>query len=232
MTPRHQLLPKRESIFVALLPCLVFFGEAHAQVQSISTYGSGIGLGPTTTILPTGNGYTYSTIGGPSGGSWGGVIASPGTAVQAAIGPNGTVVPIVSTVPAAAPAPDPALVAAQIAAANAQQLAADAQLMAAMETLPPRPAPICVARAIPVIRPDPTKAEFDSFFAKIGSKERRAQFLRDFQADFPAGSVSNFPTRAALPYLKLWLRDHETAPLPEVPLQFRPSLSGTCNDST
>lgn len=188
-------------------------GGALGQIQSIFTYGSGVGLGPVTTIQPTGNGYTYSSIGGPNGGSWGGVIASPGTSVQAAVGPRGNVVPIVSAAPApvVAPTPDPALVSAQIAAANAQELAAYAQLL---ESLPatPHPVPVRVARAIPVDQNREVNAEFVSLFGRLGSKERRDQFWRDFQADFPKASFTNFPTRASLPYLKLWLRDHPITP--------------------
>jgi len=194
-----------------LLLVLSLGASAFAQVQSISTYGSGVGLGSFTTIQPTGNGYTYSTIGGPNGGSWGGVIASPGTSLQAAVGPRGNVVPIASVAPApvVAPTPDPALVSAQIAAANAQELAADAQLL---ESLPAFPRPVRVARAIPVDHTRELNAEFVSLFGRLGTKERRDQFWRDFQADFPEGSVKNFPTQAALPYLKLWLRDHQITP--------------------
>ena len=188
-------------------------GGALGQMQSISTYGSGIGVGPVTTIQPTGNGYTYSTIGGPNGGSWGGVTASPGTSVQAAVGPRGNVVPIVSVAPApvVAQTPDPALVSAQIAAANAQELTAYAHLL---ESLPAttHPVPVRVARTIPVDQSREVNAEFVSLFGRLGSKERRDQFWRDFQADFPKASFTNFPTRASLPYLKLWLRDHEITP--------------------
>jgi len=200
---------------LAAVLILAASGGALGQIQSISTYGSGIGLGPVTTIQPTGNGYTYSTIGGPNGGSWGGVIASPGTSVQAAVVPRGNVVPIVSVAPAPVVAQtlDPALVSAQIAAANAQELTAYAHLL---ESLPaaPHPQAVRVARAIPVDRNNEVNAEFVSLFGRLGSKERRDQFWRDFQADFPLGSVTNFPTRAALPYLKLWLRDHGTFQAP------------------
>lgn len=199
-------------VFLAIF--LAVAGGALAQIQSISSYGSGIGLGPTTTIVPTGNGYTYTSMGGAAGPSWGGVIVSPGTAVQAAITPAGIVTPIVSAAPPPsamaipAPTPDPALVSAQIAAANAQQFAADVQALASIESLPPPPARVGVKRAIPVARPDPINQEFVSLFQKLGTKERRQQFWRDFQADFPAGFLTNFPTLSALPYLKLWLRDH------------------------
>lgn len=107
--------------------------------------------------------------------------------------------------------PDPSLVSAQIAAANAQELAADAQLL---ESLPavPRSVPVRVARAIPVDHDREVNAEFVSLFGRLGSKERRDQFWRDFQADFPKASFTNFPTRESLPYLKLWLRDHPITP--------------------
>ena len=200
-----------KSILIAILP-LIAWESASAQLSTISTYSSGSGLGPTTTIQPTANGYNYYTIGGPNGGSWGGVVATPGSSVQAAIGPQGKVVPIVSPAPAAvSPATaDPALIAAQIAAANAQELAADAQILAALQPLPSRPAPIRIAPPTSVTHADPINREFVSLFQKLGSKDRRNQFWRDFQADFPAGSLTNFPTRSALPYLKLWLRDHSS----------------------
>jgi len=203
---------KRSTLLILMIGCLAVGQGARAQLQSITTYGSATGLGGTTTIQPMGNGYTYATIGGPSGGSWGGVIASPGTAVQAAIGPQGAVVPIVSTAPApvVAPAPDPALVAAQIAAANAQELAADAQFLQSLPAIPSRAAPIRVARAIPVDHSKELNAEFSALFKKIGTKERSDQFWRDFRADFPGASSKSFPTQASIPYLKLWLRDHET----------------------
>jgi hypothetical protein len=188
-------------------------GGAYGQNQSIYTYGSGIGLGPVTTIQPTGNGYTYSTIGGPNGGSWGGVIASPGTSVQAAVSPRGNVLPIVSAAqaPVVAPTADPALVSAQIAVANAQELTAYAHLL---ESLPAAPHPEVdrVARGIRIDRSNEVNAEFVSLFGRLGSQERRYQFWRDFQTDFPKASFTNFPTRESLPYLKLWLRDHEITP--------------------
>ena len=186
-------------------------GGALAQIQSNSTYGSGIGAGPVTTIQLTGNGYTYSTIGGPNGGSWGGVIASPSTSGQPADSPRGNAVPIVSAAPVVAPTPDPALVSAQIAAANAQELTAYAHLL---ESLPAAPHPEVdrVARGIRVDRNNEVNAEFISLFGRLGSQERRDQFWRDFQTDFPKASFTNFPTRASLPYLKLWLRNHEITP--------------------
>jgi hypothetical protein len=188
-------------------------GGAYGQNQSISTYGSGIGLGTVTTIQPTGNGYTYSTIGGPNGGSWGGVIASPGTSVQAAVSPRGNVLPIVSAAqaPVVAPTPDTSLVPAEIADAKAQELTAYAHLL---ESLPAAPHPEVnrVARGIRVDRSNEVNAEFVSLFGRLGSQERRYQFWRDFQTDFPKASFTNFPTRESLPYLKLWLRDHEITP--------------------
>ena len=209
----HALMKRLGLPHIALIP-LLGASPAIAQMQSITTYGGGAGI-QTTTISPTyGGGYNYTTFGGPNSGSWGGVSASPGTAVQAAVGPHGNVVPIVSTVPASvvAPAPDPALVSAQIAAANAQELAADFQLLQSLPATRHGAPPVRVARAIPVDQNTEVNTEFVSLFGRIRAKDRRAQFWRDFQADFPTGSATNFPTRAALPYLKLWLRDHEISP--------------------
>jgi hypothetical protein len=61
---------KHPTLLVLIIGSLTMGQGARAQLQSITTYGSGFGLGGTTTIQPMGNGYTYSTIGGPSGGSW------------------------------------------------------------------------------------------------------------------------------------------------------------------
>ena len=79
---------------------LLLWGAAAgvAQMQSITTYGGGAGI-QTTTISPNyGGGYNYVTFGGPNSGSWGGVSASRGTQVSAAVTTRGDLVPIVSPV--------------------------------------------------------------------------------------------------------------------------------------
>jgi len=205
---------------------LVASGGAMAQLPTtITTVSSAGGLGPVTTISPSGNGYTYTTIGGPRGGEWGIVEVTGGNNVSAAVSPLGGVVPIVTpaappTTPTPALMPNPLVVSAQIAAANARrqeeemrQFEADMAHLEPIPDIPAMPRSRRVERAIPVYRPDPLKNEFTILFNKLGSEERRAEFWRDFQADFPAGSATNFQTPAALPYLKLWLRDHQT-PLP------------------
>ncbi len=81
--------------------CTTAAVDGHAQ-QSITTFG-GSGWPQTTIISPTSSGYNYTTWNaGPRSGQWGGVTASPGTSVSAAVGPRGQIVPIVTPT---APAP-------------------------------------------------------------------------------------------------------------------------------
>jgi len=200
-----------------LLLLLLLLGRVSpviAQMQSITTYGGSGGI-QTTTISPTyGGGYNYTTFGGPNSGSWEGVSASPGTTVQAAIGAHGSVVPIVSTVPASvvAPAPDPALVSAQIAAANAQELAADFQLLQSLPPAPRRPVaqkPSELHKEIP-----PPAAYNNNTYGKYAwlhnqlSRDCMKQLATDWQRDSASKPGDMHDPRVLLAYLRLWVRAH------------------------
>ena len=115
------------------LVLLLMTSAAAAQMQGITTYGpAGI---QATTIYPTANGYSYTTVG--NGGSrWGGVSGTPGTSVCAAVGTRGQVIPVVTA------GADPYGMEAQAAACRDawaqvnQQNANDLAMLASMGPLP------------------------------------------------------------------------------------------------
>jgi hypothetical protein len=74
----------------------ILCASAQAQITSIQTISSSRGLGPVTTIAPLGNGYSYATVGGPHGGSWGIVQVSPGSQLSMGVTPRGGILPIVT----------------------------------------------------------------------------------------------------------------------------------------
>lgn len=84
------------TIFKGLVIAAATAASVQAQLsQAITTYSND--RGPQTTIISPNmsGGYNYSRIG--NGGTvWGGVYASPGTTVSAAVGSRGEIVPIVT----------------------------------------------------------------------------------------------------------------------------------------
>jgi hypothetical protein len=192
--------------------------SAIAQMQTITTYGNN-SFPQSTTISPTYNGgYNYTTFGGPHSGSWGGVTASPGTQVSAAVTSRGEVVPIVN------PAPRNDIldqVAEQNAAINTQIAAQNEELLSL--PLPPinsGHADIYPARAVPPALlyrapqpPPPNSSAYQQYIFLYNQFTPAAmkQISKDWLADSQLRQQDRVDPHALLAYTKAWLRIHPYA---------------------
>lgn len=184
-------------------------------MQSITTYGGGGGI-QTTTISPTCNGgYNYNTFGGANSGSWGGVSASPGTQVSAAVTSRGEVVPIVK------PAPRHDIldqVAEQNAAINAQIAAQNAAILSQPlpEILPggavprqPRGVPSAKRYQTPKPPPPNSSAYYQYVFLHNQLTPEGIRLLaKDWITDSQLQQKDLVDPHTLLAYLTVWVRLH------------------------
>jgi len=189
----------KRNLFIILLLAV----DAHAQMQSITTYGNN-SWPQTTTIWPQpGGGYNYTRIGN-GGPAWGGVTAAPGTTVSAAIGSRGGVIPIVSPQ------------ASYLDGINAQQDAVRANLEAQTAALLSAPVVVPAGNqrqaynqgyqdAKKEAQYEADKAEVKKIKASITDTNLlHADALRDLGLK----SGDKIDARDLLGYLRLWVRTH------------------------
>jgi len=186
-------------LLIAIL-CAV---QGQAQITSISRSSSSGGLGGVTTIAPCGSGYSYATIGGPNGGTWGNVQVSPGAQVSMAVSPLGGVLPIVTPAQPMS-APDPLMVPQYIPVPISMPVYTHNQA-------PRKTASVAVAtptqKRISKAQRDATLAEFNQLFYGIAPSDRK-QFWDDFYADWKVAPKTPIPTEYMIPYLRMWSRTH------------------------
>ena len=88
-----------------LLPLTILYTvSAWSQITTISSPN----FGGITTITPTYQGYSYTTIGGPRSGDFGSVQVTGGNVSGIAVGPRGGTYPIVTPIQLPSVIPDPA----------------------------------------------------------------------------------------------------------------------------
>jgi hypothetical protein len=175
----------------------------HAQITSISSSSSSGGLGGVTTIAPCGSGYSYATIGGPNGGTWGNVQVSPGAQASMAISPSGGVLPIVTPAQPMS-APDPLMVPQYIPVPVSMPVYTHSKTP--RKTAPVAivaPTPKCISKA----QRYATLAKFNQLFYGIATNDRK-QFWDDFYADWKVAPKTPIPTEYMIPYLRMWSRTH------------------------
>jgi hypothetical protein len=184
-------------------------------MQSITTYGGGAGI-QTTTISPTYNGgYNYTTFGGQNSGSWGGVSASPGTQMSAAVTSRGEVIPIVK------PAPPHDLldqVAEQNAAINSQIAAQNAAILSQPlpEILPGQPIPrrargVPPAKRYPTPQPPPPNSSAYYQYAFLHNQltsQGMRMLAKDWITDSQLQHKDPVDPHALLAYVTVWVRFH------------------------
>jgi len=184
---------------------ILFAAGGHAQITSIYSSSSSGGLGGVTTIAPCGSGYSYATIGGPNGGTWGNVQVSPGAQASMAVSPLGGVLPIVTPVQPMT-APDPLMVPQYIPVPVSMPVYTHSKT-------PRKTAPVAVATPTPKriskAQRDATLAEFNQLFYGIATSDRK-QFWDDFYADWKVAPKTPIPTEYMIPYLRMWSRTHGT----------------------
>jgi hypothetical protein len=188
---------------ILALLAIVTGSTASAQITSISSANSAGGLGGVTTIAPCGSGYSYATIGGPHGGTWGNVQVSPGAQVSMAVSPLGGVLPIVTPAQPMS-APDPLMVPQYIPVPVSMPIHTHNQA-------PRKTAPVAMAtptqKRISKAQRNATLAEFNQLYYGIAPSDRK-QFWDDFYADWKVAPKTPIPTEYMIPYLRMWSRTH------------------------
>lgn len=198
--PAKQTMKTSHLITAASILCAA---AAQAQITSIQSISSSGGLGPVTTIAPLGNGYSYATVGGPHGGSWGSVQVSPGSQLSMGVTPRGGILPIVTP---SAPRIEPMAMPVSYPEYIPIPVAQPRQYRTQSKT----PAPAATPTPYPKWKADAETKEFQSLFAKIVFKSDREKFWKDFYADWKVAPQTPTPLQYMIPYLKLWMRSNLT----------------------
>jgi hypothetical protein len=183
----------------------IICSSAQAQITAIQSSSSLGGLGPVTTIAPLGNGYSYATVGGPHGGSWGSVQVSPGSQLSMGVTPRGGIMPIVTpTAPAPIIDPQP------VPVSYPEYIPIPVPQYRQYRTQSKPPAPAATPTPYPKRKADAEKKEFNELFAKIVFKSDREKFWKDFYADWKVAPQTAIPLAYMIPYLKLWMKSNLT----------------------
>lgn len=168
---------------------------AIAQITSISAPH----FGGITTITPTYQGYSYTTIGGPHSGDFGNVQVTGGNVSGIAVGPRGGTYPIVS----------PTAVTPIMAAPAVETVSVPSYIPVPVGYVPRRtPAQALHAQAKPSAPPYPKwKAEqetkeFNQLFLRVTDRKR---FWSDFYRDWKVAPKTPIPLVYMIPYLRLWI---------------------------
>jgi hypothetical protein len=174
------------------LLALVFLSVTSAQAQ-ITTISSP-NFGGVTTITPTYQGYSYTTIGGPRSGDFGSVQVTGGNITGVAVGPRGGTYPIVT----------PAQPVTLPSTPNIEPLVIPSYIPIPSRALVHRPKPQATSAPTPYPKwkAEQETEEFNELFLKVTDRKR---FWNDFYRDWKVTPKTPIPLVYMIPYLKLWL---------------------------